>query len=218
MSNPRKQQVDLTASNYNKDIFGYKTSYKLFNNIDLEQIDTHHTAYVTYINSDIEPNIDSTTQEDELPLIFNHQDKYYMRKDFNINPIVLESNHQFIQKYIFDDEDCILSISDTDDDLTLLISDYEIEINPKNEQISSIVSMESTLPLNIYYDKIKTDTVRFVISDKGRIISLAQFTENQYNDSLIMVFSDTKYKDVENVSVRVGFDEYNKTTDVTCNF
>lgn len=218
MPNPQKQSVDLAASNYNKDILGYKTTYKLFDNIDLEQTDTHHTAYVTYINSEIDSSMESTTFEDDIPLIFNHQDKYYIKKDFNVNPVVLESNYQFVQKYVLDNEDCILSISDSDDDLTLLATDYEIEVNPKNEQVSSIVALELTLPINIYYDKIKTDNVRFVISDNGRLISFSQFTEDYYNDSLMMVFSDTKYKDVENVSIRVGFDEYNKTTDVTANF
>ena len=122
-----------------------------------------------------------------------------------------------MNSYIFEQDDYLIRIDDSGE-LTLLVTDYEIEINPNKEKVSSIVTMEEKLPVQIYYDRIKTDNVRFTISNYGKLFSLSQFTENTYKDPLIMVFSEDKYKNTESVSVRTGFDHYNLTFDVTANF
>ena len=80
-----------------------------------------------------------------------------------------------------------------EDDITFIISDYEIQVDPLKEKVSSIVTFEDTQPMTIYYDKITTNNVRFVISDYGKLISLSQFTDDYYKDSLVTVFSDNKY-------------------------
>ena len=173
-------------------------------------MDTKHAAFITFSNSNYTPSSND--------VIFNHEDKTYVKKDFKVNPVVLESNSHFVNPFICDYEPCMISLDCNNDDLILLSTDYEIQVEPTKEKISSIVTMDENKPQAIYYDRITTDNVRFVISDYGRLFSLAQFTEDYYKDSLVMVFSDNNYKNVENVSVRVGFDFYNNATDVTANF
>ena len=98
------------------------------------------------------------------------------------------------------------------------MTDYEIEIDPKKEKISSIIALEEQIPVNVYYDRINTNNVRFVTSNYGKIFSLTQFTEDDYKEPLIVVFSDEKFNNTETVSIRTGFDYYNQTFDVTANF
>lgn len=210
MPNPQAQTIDTSSKTFTKKVFGLKSIYQDHYNIDLETADTKHSAYVTYANSDYTP-----TSND---YIFNHEDKSYIKKDYRVTPIILESNRHFLNPYILDDEPCVISLECDNDDLILISTDYELEVDPLKEKISSIVTMDEDEPHAIYYDRIKTDNVRFVISDYGRLISLTQFTEDFYKDSLVMVFSDNKFKTTETVSVRVGFDFYNSTTDVTANF
>ena len=210
MPNPQAQTIDTSSKSIVKNVFGIKTIYQNHYNVDLETVDTKHTAYITYSNDDYTPSSNDT--------IFNHEDKSYIKKDFKVTPIILESNRHFLNPYIIDDETCVISLECDTDDLILISTDYEIEVDQNKEKISSIVTMDEDEPHAIYYDRIKTDNVRFVISDYGRLISLAQFTEDYYKDSLVMVFSDNKYKTTETASLRIGFDYYNTVTDVTSNF
>lgn len=210
MPNPNEQKLNLTSKKIYKTIFGNKVVFNYYMYIDFDKVDTCHSAFVTFENADYTPS--------SSDYIFNHEDKSYIKKDYTVNPIVLKTNRYFVNPYIFDEEECILSISEENEDLVLLSTDYELIIDPKKEKISSIVTMDYDEAITIYYDRIKTDCVRFVISDFGRLISLTQFTEDQYKDSLVMAFSNNTFKQIDTVSVRAGFDYYNGTTNVTANF
>ena len=151
--------------------------------------------------------------------IFNHEDKTYIKKDYKVTPISLVSSNSFVTSNIIDDDSYILTLENDYSDMTLLVSDYELEIDPLKEKITSIVAIEKEMPIEIYYDRIKTDSVRFVISDYGRLMSLTQFDENNYHNSHLFVFSDNIYnKDNQVISVRLSIDNYNSLTNVTCNF
>ena len=170
MPNPDEQKLNLTSKKIYKTIFGNKVVFNYYMYIDFDKVDTCHSAFVTFENADYTPS--------SSDYIFNHEDKSYIKKDYTVNPIVLKTNRYFVNPYIFDEEECILSISEENEDLVLLSTDYELIIDPKKEKISSIVTMDYDEAITIYYDRIKTDCVRFVISDFGRLISLTQFTED----------------------------------------
>ena len=134
MPNPQEQTIDISSNTFTKQVFGLTSTYKNHYNINLETVDTKHSAYVTYINDDYTP-----TSND---YIFNHEDKSYIKKDYKVTPIVLESNRHFLNPYIFDDESCMISIECDDNDLILISTDYELEVDPLKEKISSIVTMD----------------------------------------------------------------------------
>lgn len=73
----------------------------------------------------------------------------------------------------------------------------------------------------MYYDKIDTDRVRFVISDYGRIISFAQHDEesNTFKKSKSLIFSSNKLTDEnQTVSIRLSTEKNNSAKNVTVNF
>lgn len=210
MSNPYSQTIDTSSKLIKKQVFGLQTSYHLHENLNPSEIDTKHSAYVTFSKSDYTPTVNDT--------IFNNEDKTYLKKDYIINPIALETSNSFVNSYIVDTESYVLVLSYDEDDITFIISDYEIQVDPLKEKVSSIVTFEDTQPMTIYYDKITTDTVRFVISDYGKLISLSQFTDDYYKDSLVTVFSDNKYQSTDTVTIKIGFDFYNTAFDITSNF
>lgn len=73
----------------------------------------------------------------------------------------------------------------------------------------------------MYYDKIDTDRVRFVISDYGRIISFAQHNEesNSFTKTKSLIFSSNKLTDEnQTVSIRLSSDIFNSTENITVNF
>ena len=107
------------------------------------------------------------------------------------------------------------------DDLVLLTSDYEITIDSEKEKYSSIILLKNNETDAIYYDKIDTDRVRFVISDYGRIISFAQHDKesNSFNKTKSLIFSSNKLTDEnQTVSIRLSSDIFNSTKNVTVNF
>ena len=130
----------------------------------------------------------------------------------------MESNRQFVNSVVFDDEECILTVDNNGNELVVICIDYELCIDQNKEKISSIITMDGEKTNTIHYDRITSDNIRFVISDYGRLISLTQFTNNEYKEPLIMVFSDNKFKSEETVSVRLGLDYYNSINNVTANF
>ena len=73
----------------------------------------------------------------------------------------------------------------------------------------------------IYYDIIESDRLRFVISDYGRIISLAQHDKesDSFKKSKSLIFSSDKITDEnQTVSLRLSSDIYNSAKNVTVNF
>ena len=210
MPDTDNQDVDVHYTIGEKKVFSSTSSYRLYPNITLNDVDTKHTAYVTFINSDTKPN-----QDDK---VLNYKDKYYVQKEYVVTPVTLEINRTFTNSYMFDQDDYIIRLDDSPSELTLLVTDYEIEIDPKKEKISSIIALEEQIPVNVYYDRINTNNVRFVTSNYGKIFSLTQFAEDDYKEPLIVVFSDEKFNNIETVSIRTGFDHYNQTFDVTANF
>lgn len=107
------------------------------------------------------------------------------------------------------------------DDLVLLTSDYEITIDSEKENYSTLVLLKNNETDAIYYDKIDTDRVRFVISDYGRIISFAQHDKesNSFNKTKSLIFSSNKLTDEnQTVSVRLSSDIFNSTKNITVNF
>lgn len=211
MSDEQSQNIDTSAVFLNRNIFGVNSPYFLHKNISLSSTDTCNSAYVTFMNDDYTPSSTDT--------IFNHEDKTYIKKDYKVTPISLVSSSSFVTSNIIDDDSYILTLENDYSDMTLLVSDYELEIDPLKEKITSIVAIEKEKPIEIYYDRIKTDSVRFVISDYGRLMSLTQFDENNYHNSHLFVFSDNIYnKDNQVISVRLSIDNYNSLTNVTCNF
>jgi hypothetical protein len=107
------------------------------------------------------------------------------------------------------------------DDLVLLTSDYEITIDSEKEKYSSIVLLKNNETDAIYYDKIDTDRVRFVISDYGRIISFAQHDKesNSFDKTKSLIFSSNKLTDEnQTVSIRLSSDIFNSTKNITVNF
>jgi hypothetical protein len=107
------------------------------------------------------------------------------------------------------------------DDLVLLTSDYEITIDSEKEKYSSIILLKNNETDAMYYDKIDTDRVRFVISDYGRIISFAQHNEesNSFNKTKSLIFSSNKLTDEnQTVSIRLSSDIFNSTENITVNF
>jgi hypothetical protein len=164
MPNPEAQDINLTSKKIYKTVFGNKVTFNYYEHIDIIKVNTCHSAFVTFENADYTPS--------PSDYIFNYEDKSFIKKDYTVNPIILETDRYFITPYIFDDEECILSISEENGDLVLLSTDYELIVDPKKEKISSIVTMDYDEAITIYYDRIKSDSVRFVISDFGRLISL----------------------------------------------
>lgn len=107
------------------------------------------------------------------------------------------------------------------DDLVLLTTDYEITIDSEKENYSTIVLLKNNETDAIYYDKIDTDRVRFVISDYGRIISFAQHDKesNSFNKTKSLIFSSNKLTDEnQTVSIRLSSDIFNSTKNITVNF
>lgn len=107
------------------------------------------------------------------------------------------------------------------DDLVLLTTDYEITIDSEKENYSTLVLLKNNETDAIYYDKIDTDRVRFVISDYGRIISFAQHDKesNSFNKTKSLIFSSNKLTDEnQTVSVRLSSDIFNSTKNITVNF
>lgn len=103
----------------------------------------------------------------------------------------------------------------------LLTTDYEITIDSKKENYSTIVLLKNNETDAIYYDKIDTDRVRFVISDYGRIISFAQHDKesNSFNKTKSLIFSSNKLTDEnQTVSIRLSSDIFNSTKNITVNF
>lgn len=107
------------------------------------------------------------------------------------------------------------------DDLVLLTTDYEITIDSEKENYSTLVLLKNNETDAIYYDKIDTDRVRFVISDYGRIISFAQHDKesNSFNKTKSLIFSSNKLTDEnQTVSIRLSSDIFNSTENITVNF
>jgi hypothetical protein len=107
------------------------------------------------------------------------------------------------------------------DDLVLLTSDYEITIDSEKEKYSSIILLKNNETDAMYYDKIDTDRVRFVISDYGRIISFAQHDKesNSFDKTKSLIFSSNKLTDEnQTVSIRLSSDIFNSTKNITVNF
>lgn len=94
-----------------------------------------------------------------------------METDFTITPTALTSQVYNSDTQFSKDE--LYITLESSDDLVFLTSDYEITLNTENEKYSSIILLKNNETDAMYYDKIDTDRVRFVISDYGRIISFA---------------------------------------------
>lgn len=88
------QDVDVYYTIGEKQVFSSTSSYRLYPNITLSEVDTKHTAYVTFINSDTKPN-----QDDK---VLNYKDKYYVQKEYVVTPVTLEINKTFTNSYMFD--------------------------------------------------------------------------------------------------------------------
>lgn len=72
-----------------------------------------------------------------------------------------------------------------------------------------------------YYNTINSNVLRFIISDYGRIISLAQFNEdnNSFSNSDCYIFASEKNtNENQTVSVRFSSELKDSITNVTANF
>ena len=94
-----------------------------------------------------------------------------METNFTITPTAL-TTQVYNSDTQFSEDEVYLTL-ESSDDLVFLTSDYEITLNTENEKYSSIILLKNNETDAMYYDKIDTDRVRFVISDYGRIISFA---------------------------------------------
>jgi hypothetical protein len=95
----------------------------------------------------------------------------FVETDFTITPTVL-TTQVYNSETQFSEDELYLTL-ESSDDLIFLTSDYEITLNTENEKYSSIILLKNNETDAMYYDKIDTDRIRFVISDYGRIISFA---------------------------------------------
>lgn len=95
----------------------------------------------------------------------------FVETDFTITPIALTSK-VYNSETQFSEDELYITI-ESSDDLVFLTSDYEITLDTEKEKYSSIILLKNNETDAMYYDKIDTDRVRFVISDYGRIISFA---------------------------------------------
>ena len=178
--------------------------------VNFETIDTNHSVYIK-----IKEN-DDTYGKNVLTEDFSS----FVETDFIVTPTVLSSK-VYNSDTNFSKTDDIYITLESVDDLVLLTSDYEITIDSEKENYSTIVLLKNNETDSIYYDKIDTDRVRFVISDYGRFISFAQHNEesNSFHKTKSLIFSSNKLTDEnQTVSIRLSSDIFNSTEKITVNF
>lgn len=157
--------------------------------------------------------------DNDISIYFNN--KHLKKEEIEITPICIKEDKTFTNSIEYSSEECYLII----DDETVLAIDYEYSFTSSNEKYttSTILPMIQDKIDNYYYtDKIpnKDCRIRFVISDKGRFmtISYADESSNNYTSSDSFILSNNMVEKQDNVSVRFSIDDSEYCNNLSSNF
>lgn len=210
LSNEFEQNVTISGVQYTN-----YTSFTFYENnkeINFSNIDTHHYVYTFFEANDWNSN--------EGVVFIEDFKQFRIEPIYSVTPVTLTS-HVFNSNVIFSNEEYYLVIDNTNDTLTFLVSDYEITFDPQKCNHSSIILMQNNKNTATYYNSINSNVLRFIISDYGRIISLAQFNEDNnsfYNSDCYIFASEKNTNENQTVSVRFSSELKDSITNVTANF
>lgn len=173
----------------------------------------------TTFNYDFYMESDNITDND-ISIYFNNK-HFKKEEEIEITPICIKEDKTFTNSIEYSSEECYLII----DDETVLAIDYEYSFTSSDEKYttSTILPMIQDKIDNYYYtDKIPNEKcrIRFVISDKGRFmtISYADESSNNYTSSDSFILSNNMVEKQDNVSVRFSIDNSKYCNNLSSNF